>query len=118
MLGFTIPRVGELSGHSPQSAHWRDRASLGDSGLDVLDVARLRTSEAFAGLAEHDSKKLSDEVKAFDQSGLAPGDLSVVITPKPGIAAPAKDRLWILRRLGRSAQVGPGKAVPGQARCF
>ena len=101
VLGFTIPRVGELSGTARKALTGDIRASLGDSGLDILDVARLRTSEAFAGLADKITEKLSDELKAFDQSGLAPGDLNVVITPKPGIAAPAKDRLWIYKKVGQ-----------------
>ncbi|HSZ90070.1 MAG TPA: aspartate--tRNA ligase [Acetobacteraceae bacterium] len=101
VLGFTIPRVGELSGTARKALTGDIRASLGDSGLDILDVARLRTSEAFAGLADKITEKLSDELKAFDQSGLVPGDLNVVITPKPGIAAPAKDRLWIYKKVGQ-----------------
>ena len=101
VLGFTIPRVGELSGTARKALAGDIRASLGDSGLDVLDIARLRTSEAFAGLADKISEKLSDELEAFDQSGLAAGDLNVVITPKPEIAAPAKDRLWIYKKVGQ-----------------
>jgi aspartyl-tRNA synthetase len=101
VLGFTIPRVGELSGTARKALTGDIRASLGDSGLDVLDVGRLRTSEAFAGLADKISAKLSDELKAFDQSALAPGDLNIVITPKPGIIAPPKDRLWIYKKAGQ-----------------
>src|SRR5579862_4158348 len=60
VLGFTIPRVGELSGTARKALTGDIRASLEDSGLDVLDVARLRTSEAFAGLADKVTEKLSD----------------------------------------------------------
>ena len=101
VLGFTIPRVGELSGTARKALTGDIRASLGDSGLDVLDVARLRTSETFAGLADKITELLSGELKAFDQSALAPGDLNVVITPKPGIATTAKDRLWIYKKVGQ-----------------
>ncbi len=101
VLGFTIPRVGELSGTARKALTGDIRASLGDSGLDVLDIGRLRTSEAFAGLADKINEKLSAELKAFDESSLAPADLNVVITPKPGIIAPAKDRLWIYKKAGQ-----------------
>jgi len=101
VLGFTIPRVGELSGTARKALAGDIRASLGDSGLDVLDIARLRTNESFAGLADAISEKLSGELTAFDGSVLAPGDLNVVITPKPGIASPAKDRLWIYKKVGQ-----------------
>ncbi len=73
VLGFTIPRVGELSGTARKALTGDIRASLGDSGLDVLDVARLRTSETFAGLAEKITEMLSGELKAFDQSALCSG---------------------------------------------
>ena len=101
VLGFAIPRVGELSGTARKALAGDIRASLGDSGLDVLDIARLRSSDTFAGLADKIAKKLSDELEAFDKSGLAPGDLSIVITPKPEIAAPVKDRLWIYKKVGQ-----------------
>jgi aspartyl-tRNA synthetase len=77
------------------------RASLGDSGLDILDIGRLRTSEAFADLAEKITEKLSEELNVFDQSVLAPADLNIVITPKPGAVPPAKDRLWIYKKAGQ-----------------
>src|SRR5271166_4453386 len=99
-LGFTIPRVGELSGTARKALMGDIRASLGDSGLDILDTGRLRTSETFAGLADKITERLSDELKAFDGSAMAAADLNVVITPKPGITQPAKDRLWIYKKAG------------------
>jgi len=101
VLGFTVPRVGELSGTARKALTSDIRASLGDSALDVLDIARLRTNDTFAGLADKISEKLSDELKVFDERGLASRDLNVVITPKPGVAAQAKDRLWIYKKVGQ-----------------
>ena len=99
--GFTIPSVGELSGTARKALMGEMRASLGDSGLDVLDIGRLRTSEAFTGLADEITARLSEELKAFDASAMTPADLNIVITPKPGIIAPAKDRLWIYKKAGQ-----------------
>ncbi len=99
--GFTIPGVGELSGTARKALMGEMRASLGDSGLDILDIGRLRTSEAFAGFADEITAKLSEELKAFDASAMTPADLNIVITPKPGIIAPAKDRLWIYKKAGQ-----------------
>ena len=52
VLGFTIPRAGVLSGTQRRALVEEIRASFGDCGLDFLDVARLRTNEAFLPLAE------------------------------------------------------------------
>ena len=101
VLGFTIPHVGELSGTARKALAGEIRAGLGGSGLDVLDLARLRTNETFAHLADAITSKLSNELKSFDASLMAPADLNVVITPKPGIAGPAKDRLWVYKKVGQ-----------------
>ena len=42
VLGFTIPSVGEMSGTARKALVNEIRAFFGDSGLDFLDVARLR----------------------------------------------------------------------------
>ncbi len=52
VFGFVIPSVGELSGTARKSLLSEMRAYFGDSGLDVLDLARLRTNESFQPLAE------------------------------------------------------------------
>ncbi len=91
VLGFRIPSVGELSGTARKSLLSEVRAFFGDTGLDILDVARLRTNEIFSPLAH-----------AIDQA-LTPaeGDLSIVITPKLG--TPPKwnhDPQWIYKKVG------------------
>ena len=53
VLGFIIPRVGELSGTARKSLLGEIRAGFGDSGLDFLDVARLKTNADFVPLAEN-----------------------------------------------------------------
>jgi len=50
VLGFVIPEVGELSGTARKSLLSEVRAGFGDCGLDLLDVARLKTSADFAPL--------------------------------------------------------------------
>ena len=101
VLGFTIPRVGELSGTARKSLVNEIRASFGDSGLDFLDVARLRTAEAFQPLAEAIAAKLTAEQIVFNGENFTTEDLAVVITPKPGTpAAWNYDTQWIWKRVG------------------
>ena len=101
VLGFTIPRVGELSGTARKALLSEIRAFFGDSGLDLLDLARLRTNEAFTPLAESIATKLSEELQRFHNSALIPEDLAVVVTPKPGTPALWNyDPQWIYKRVG------------------
>ena len=101
VLGFTIPDVGELSGTARKSLVNEIRASFGDSGLDFLDVARLRTAEAFQPLAEAIAAKLTAEQLVFNGENFTTEDLAVVITPKPGTpAAWNYDTQWIWKRVG------------------
>ena len=58
VLGFVIPDVGELSGTARKALLSEVRAGFGDCGLDLLDVARLKTSADFAPLAAAIEAKL------------------------------------------------------------
>jgi aspartyl-tRNA synthetase len=101
ILGFVIPSVGELSGTARKALLSEIRAFFGDSGLDLLDLGRLRTNETFAPLAEAISAKLSEELTTFNNTALKPEDLAVVITPKPGTPALWNyDPQWIYKRVG------------------
>jgi aspartyl-tRNA synthetase len=98
VLGFIVPSVGELSGTARKALLGEVRAGFGDCGLDLLDVARLRTSPDFAPLAETISSALAAGSGA---ASLDPADLIVVVTPKLG--TPARwnhDPLWIYKRVG------------------
>jgi aspartyl-tRNA synthetase len=91
ILGFVIPKAGGLSGTQRRGLVDEIRTSFGNSGLDFLDVARLKTNAAFGPLAETIEKKMNSDA----------ADLVVVITPKPG--TPAKwnhDPQWIWKRVG------------------
>jgi len=102
VLGFTIPRVGELSGTARKALVNEIRGGFGDCGLDFLDVARLRTNEAFVPLAEAIDGKLSMQMAIFDGTSHTGNDLAVVITPKPGTPAMWNyDRQWIWKRVGQ-----------------
>ena len=102
VLGFTIPGVGELSGTARKALLSEIRSSFGDSGLDFLDVVRLRTAEAFQPLAENIAAKLTAEQIVFNGKPLTTEDLQVVITPKPGTPEMWNfDRLWIYKRVGQ-----------------
>jgi aspartyl-tRNA synthetase len=109
VLGFVIPKAGGLSGTQKRALVDEIRTSLGNSGLDFLDVARLKTNTAFAPLAETIEAKLSKSVAASPMSSTAGTgaptsdalDLVVVITPKIGV--PTKwnhDPQWIYKRVG------------------
>ncbi|WP_434557156.1 aspartate--tRNA ligase [Tunturiibacter empetritectus] len=103
VLGFVIPKAGTLSGTQKRALVEEIRATFGDSGLDLLDVARLKTNEAFASLAASIEAKLSDEQTRFEAATkqVDAADLVIVITPKLG--TPAKwnhDPQWIYKRVG------------------
>ncbi|WP_183812620.1 aspartate--tRNA ligase [Tunturibacter empetritectus] len=103
VLGFVIPKAGTLSGTQKRALVEEIRATFGDSGLDFLDVARLKTNEAFNPLAVAIEAKLSDEQTRFEAAAkqVDAVDLIIVITPKLG--TPAKwnhDPQWIYKRVG------------------
>ncbi len=99
VLGFVIPRAGGLSGTQRRTLVDDIRKEFGDCGLDSLDVARLRTSPAFAPLADIIEARLAAEPTL--EEGVTPEDLVIVITPKLG--TPEKwnyDPQWIYKRVG------------------
>ncbi len=102
VLGFTIPKVGELSGTQRKTLLSEVRAFLGDTGLDILDVVRLSNQEgSFKDLARTIGGELSREQEAAGGAGIVPGTLLIVITPKLG--TPAKwnhDHQWIYKKVG------------------
>jgi aspartyl-tRNA synthetase len=101
VYGFTIPKAGAMSGTQRRTLVDEIRKSFGDCGLDYLDVARLRTNDAFVPLAEAIAAKLTAEQIVFCGENFTTDDLAVVITPKPGTAATwNNDRLWIPKRVG------------------
>jgi aspartyl-tRNA synthetase len=101
VYGFTIPKAGAMSGTQRRVLVDEIRKSFGDCGLDFLDVARLRTNDAFVPLAEAIAAKLTAEQIVFCGENFTTDDLAVVITPKPGTATTwNNDRLWIPKRVG------------------
>jgi aspartyl-tRNA synthetase len=101
VLGFTIPRVGALSGTQKRALVDEIRASFGDCGLDFLDVARLRTNEAFLPLAEAIGAKLNAEQIVFNGENFTTDDLAIVITPKLGTPEQWNyDPQWIWKKVG------------------
>ena len=99
VLGFVIPKAGGLSGTQRRGLVDEIRKTFGDCGLDSLDVARLKTNEAFTPLANAIEAKLAAEPTLED--GVTADDLVVVITPK--LATPEKwnyDPQWIYKRVG------------------
>ena len=104
VLGFVIPGVGELSGTARKALLSEVRAGFGDCGLDLLDVARLKTNADFAPLAEAIEAKLGGSDATRDGEAVtngAPG-LVVVVTPKLGTPAMWNfDPQWIWKRVGQ-----------------
>ena len=91
VLGFLIPASGAMSGTQKRVLVDEIRKFFGDSGLDFLDVARLKTNEAFASLAAQIDTALSSSAD----------DLLVVITPKLGTPAQWNyDPQWIYKKVG------------------
>ena len=98
VLGFVIPAVGELSGTARKALLSEIRAFFGESGLDILDTARLKTNPDFAPLADAIAAQLAADLGI---PTLSPDDMTIVVTPKLG--TPAKwnhDPQWIFKRVG------------------
>ncbi len=101
VLGFTIPRVGALSGTQRRALVDEIRTFFGASGLDFLDTTRLRTNPDFHPLAEAIGAKLNAEQIVFSGDNFTTDDLAIVITPKPGTPAQWNyDPQWIWKRVG------------------
>jgi aspartyl-tRNA synthetase len=108
VLGFVIPGVGELSGTARKALLSEVRAGFGDCGLDLLDVARLKTNADFAPLAGVIEAKLGDSNPTRDGEAVTNGalssgaDLLTVVTPKLGTPAMWNyDPQWIWKRVGQ-----------------
>jgi aspartyl-tRNA synthetase len=101
VYGFVIPKVGELSGTARKALLSEIRTFFGESGLDILDLARLRTADAFRPLAEEIGSHLNATTVAFNGDSFTTDDLAIVITPKLGTPAMWNfDRQWIPKRVG------------------
>jgi aspartyl-tRNA synthetase len=103
VLGFAIPGVGELSGTARKSLLSEIRAGFGECGLDLLDLARLKTNPAFLPLAETIEAKLGSVSGSTHLSESRHGapDLLVVVTPRLGTPAMWNyDPQWIYKRVG------------------
>ena len=107
VLGFVIPKVGDLSGTATKSLVSEIRASFGDSGLDILDLRRLSTAAQFQPLAQRLGALLNDEYLSFaglDASAELAKEsahLAIVVTPKLGTPAMWNyDPQWIWKKVG------------------
>ncbi|WP_255347717.1 aspartate--tRNA ligase [Terriglobus sp. TAA 43] len=101
VYGFVIPKVGELSSTARKALLSEIRTFFGDSGLDALDLVRLRTAEQFVPLAEEIGSHLNATTIAFNGESFTTDDLAVVVTPKLGTPAMWNfDRQWIPKRVG------------------
>jgi aspartyl-tRNA synthetase len=102
VLGFIIPNAGDMSGSQRKAFHNDIRASFGDSGLDILDINRLSTSQDFHLLYTTIFERLREGLDVFASTTTESHHLAVVITPKLG--TPEKwnyDPLWIYKKVGQ-----------------
>lgn len=131
IYGFTIPKAAAgISGTQKRALVDEIRKTLGETGLDFLDVARLRTNETFQPLAEAIAAKLTAEQLTFTASfknlssrpegsqsetaaerpafsppapaNFTQDDLAIVITPKPNTPHIwGNDPHWIPKKVGQ-----------------
>jgi aspartyl-tRNA synthetase len=102
VLGFVIPDVGELSGTARKALLSEVRGGFGDCGLDLLDVARLKTNAEFAPLANVIEAKLSEPTLSNEAGKDGAPGLVIVVTPKLGTPAMWNyDPQWIWKRVGQ-----------------
>jgi aspartyl-tRNA synthetase len=109
VFGFLIPHSGELSGVQRKALISEVRGSLGETGLDILDLFRLGSAPEYQPLANLLSEKLTQsyaELLGFGPDGpwtwpSTVANLAIVITPKPGTSiAWNYDKQWIPKRVG------------------
>ncbi len=101
VIGFIVPKAGAMSGTGRKALLSEVRAFFGDTGLDLLDVGRLKTNAAFFSLAESIEKQLRTSDRGSIEYAGEENDLVIVITPKLG--TPAKwnhDPQWIYKKVG------------------
>jgi aspartyl-tRNA synthetase len=104
VLGFVIPDVGELSGTARKALLSEVRAGFGDCGLDLLDVARLKTNADFAPLAGVIESKLLGSNPTRDGEAVTNGAPGLVVVVTPKLRTPAMwnfDPQWIWKRVGQ-----------------
>jgi aspartyl-tRNA synthetase len=105
VLGFVIPKAGDLSGTQRKALISEIRASLGETGLDMLDITRLSSSPDFAPLAETIGKKVHEEYSKFlnIDPKYPPRDANLVVVVTPKLGTPAMwnyDPQWIWKKVG------------------
>ncbi len=109
VFGFLIPHSGELSGVQRKAFISEVRGSLGETGLDILDLFRLASAPDYQNLANLLAQKLNRsyaDLLGFGPNGPYPwpstvANLAVVITPKPGTpVAWNYDKQWMPKRVG------------------
>ena len=107
VLGFTIPRVGPLSGTQRRNLIDEIRTNLNagiasEGGLDFLDLTRLRTNPDFHPLAEAIDTALTREFNNFSSplSSFAAGGGSASLEPSPSPTDPAPLQVVITPKLG------------------
>ena len=101
VLGFVIPNAGGMSGTARKTFLSDVRTFFGDSGLDVLDINRLATSDEYNKMAVKITEQLSQGVRNFASTISESTHLLIVITPKLG--TPARwnhDPQWIYKKVG------------------
>ncbi len=97
IIGFVIPKAGELSGTARKALLQEVRAGFGNCGLDLLDVGRLKTNAEFTPLALVIEAALG---VSSTGEGEAPA-LQIVVTPKLGTPTMWNyDPQWIYKRVG------------------
>ncbi len=88
IYGFTVPRAAAgMSGTQKRALLDEIRRTLGDTGLDFLDLTRLRTNEAFTPLAEAIAAKLNAEQLVFSSTHQTPSS-----RPEGSQSEPAAER--------------------------
>ena len=102
VLGFVIPKVGELSGTQSKNLLSEVRNFFDDSGLDILDLIRLSDEKSpFRDAARLIGGEFSRKLEEAGENGLIPGTLAVVITPKLGTPEMWNyDPQWIYKKVG------------------
>ncbi|HEX4310345.1 MAG TPA: aspartate--tRNA ligase [Acidobacteriaceae bacterium] len=97
IVAIVIPNKQTMSNTQKKAFAQEINAAVAPD-LAYLDIDRLGTNPQFAALAQHIDAATA---KACGLERIEPDHRLIVISPRIGAQAPAKDRLWIYKRAGQ-----------------
>jgi aspartyl-tRNA synthetase len=101
IVAIVIPNKTAMSNTQKKAFAQEINAAVAP-GLAYLDIDRLGTNPQYAPLAQRiDAAAAKNCGPEWGFARIEPDHRLIVVTPRPGATAPARDRLWIYRKAGQ-----------------